>query len=165
MHNLLLIWKKKTEYYFKINKITFSSNIYEKFKLFLAISPLAMMNGIPNFEGAINLNIFLEAAIPLKRTRISWKNITLCYFQNIENNVRMKENKNTKYIISQIEFDVKMLKCKKGTYDVASVNMTFLILNGKDGMSSKIWDSNFMKTQNKVQMAWFKEYKPNLKFH
>ena len=137
MHNLLLIWKKKTEYYFKINKITFSSNIYEKFKLFLAISSLPMMNGIPNFEGAINLNIFLEAAIPLKRTRISSKNITLCYFQNIENNVEMKENRNTKYIMSQIEYDVKMLKCKKGMYDIASVNMTFLILNGKDGMSSK----------------------------
>ena len=95
------------------------------------------MNGIPNFEGAINLNIFLEAAIPLKRTRISSKNITLCYFQNIENNVEMKENRNTKYIMSQIEYDVKMLKCKKGMYDIASVNMTFLILNGKDGMSSK----------------------------
>ena len=36
----------------------------------------------------------------------------------------MKENKKIKYIILYIEYDVKMLKYKKGTYDKASVNMT-----------------------------------------
>ena len=50
--------------------------------------------------------------------------MTQCFFQNIENKVGIKENKKTKYIISYIEYDVKMLKCKKGTYDTASVNMT-----------------------------------------
>ena len=72
------------------------------------------MKGIPNFEGSINLNIFLEAATPLKRTRSSG-NTTLCFFQNMQNKLGMhiKENKNTKYMISQIEYDVKMLKRKK----------------------------------------------------
>ena len=38
----------------------------------------------------------------------------------------VNKNKNTKYIISQIEYDVKILECKKGRYDIASVNMTLL---------------------------------------
>ena len=31
-------------------------------------------------------------------------------------------------MISHIDYDVKMLKCRKGTYDIASVNMTLLFL-------------------------------------
>ena len=60
---------------------------------------------------------------------------------------------------------LKMLKSKKGKYDTAEYDsVTSWITKAKVRMAchQKIWDYNFMKTQNKEQMTWFKEHEPKI---
>ena len=73
-------------------------------------------------------------------------------------------------MIPQREYDIKMLKCK------CYMTVISWITKAKKRMAchQKIiswncnwdynhhWDYNFLKTQNKVQMTWFKEHKPKI---
>ena len=75
----------------------------------------------------------------------------------------IKECKNTKFIWYRRE-NVKNVK-KQKRYDTAEYDsVTSWITKAKVRMAchQKIWDYNFMKTQNKEQMTWFKEHEPKI---
>ena len=68
-------------------------------------------------------------------------------------------------MILQREYDVKMLKSRKGKYDTAEYDPVISwIAKPKVRMAchQKLWDYNFRKTQDKVQMTWFKQHKPKI---
>ena len=68
-------------------------------------------------------------------------------------------------MILQREYDVKMLKSRKGKYDRAEYDPVISwIAKAKVRMAchQKLWDYNFRKTQDKVQMTWFKQHKPKI---
>ena len=68
-------------------------------------------------------------------------------------------------MILQREYDVKMLKSRKGKYDTAEYDPVISwIAKAKVRMAchQKLWDYNFRKSQDKVQMTWFKQHKPKI---
>ena len=68
-------------------------------------------------------------------------------------------------MILQREYEVKMLKSRKGKYDTAEYDSVISWLTkAKVRMAchQKLWDYNFRKTHDKVQMTWFKQHKPKI---